>query len=391
MTTSRDNSETALKVIVVGGGIIGLATAAELSERGYAVALFEQGRIHEATSGNSHRIIHGGLRYLQQFQIGRVLRSLEAKHLAASQYPEEIVPLPCYLPVTGRGLQRGAILGVAGALYGMLSTLAGYPTEWSAIRSNEVVRELSPYFSHLPYRKAFQWHDARLKDPSALAKKLRDRVIAGGGEVKEGVRVEEVAPASEPSARSQWVRTTAGEFFADAVVLALGPQHGTVRLSPKRKEGRPQMWAKAFNLVLREELVRDVGVGIPTARGAALFCAPRSSGHDGPCSAVGTWYVPVPDQTVELVVTEEEQGKALREVSESLALPEPLSSDLVCGVEVGLLPAKGVRDGEPELMASEEIRAHDGVWSILSTKYTVFPVIAREIADAVGQYLSSER
>jgi len=69
-------TETAWDVVIVGGGIVGAGALLDATTRGLKVALVEQDDIASGTSSRSSRLIHGGLRYLEQFQIGLVREAL---------------------------------------------------------------------------------------------------------------------------------------------------------------------------------------------------------------------------------------------------------------------------------------------------------------------------
>jgi len=91
-------TETTFDVVLVGGGIYGVALAREAALRGLATALVEQRDFGSGTSANSLKIIHGGLRYLQQFDIPRVLESVRERRTMLHIAPHLVHPLPCAMP-----------------------------------------------------------------------------------------------------------------------------------------------------------------------------------------------------------------------------------------------------------------------------------------------------
>lgn len=359
-------------IIVAGGGIIGLATANKLSAEGFLVTLCEKGSLHGATSANSHCIIHGGLRYLQQFHFSRVWRSLRAKNICLEQYQDCVVPLKCFLPVPERGIKRSPILGLAGALYGAVSTLFGFPTEWSGICSAEEVKSVSKYFADLPAKKSFYWSDAWLQDPSRMSDKLRGEFEESGGTLRTECRIEQVKRTEEGFS----VQTGKGQTMTcDGFVSAVGPWHSSITLPNSHRWPISNGWAKAFNLLLSREVVDRVAVGITASGGEVLFFSPRG---DGKC-AIGTWYSVFEGSLEDLHVSEDEMEGALQEVNSASGTRTPLELSDVEAVEVGVLPMKGVRGEKPILYGEEVVEKHDGVVSILSTKYTTFPVVAEEV------------
>ena len=74
-------------ILVVGGGIHGAAIVREAADRGFKAALIEQGDFGQATSSNSQKIIHGGLRYLQQVDFKRMRQSITARRMVYANGP----------------------------------------------------------------------------------------------------------------------------------------------------------------------------------------------------------------------------------------------------------------------------------------------------------------
>ena len=93
-------------VLVVGGGIYGAALAREAALCGLSTALIEKGDFCSATSANSLKIIHGGLRYLQQFDILRLRNSVVERRAFLRTAAHLVHPLPCLMPTQGH-LMKG--------------------------------------------------------------------------------------------------------------------------------------------------------------------------------------------------------------------------------------------------------------------------------------------
>src|SRR5437762_3647293 len=100
-------------VLVVGGGIYGLAIAYDAAQRGLAVALIERDDFGSGASFNHLRTIHGGLRYLQHFDIGRARESLRERRTLARIAPDALRSQAFVLPLS-RSLTRGKMAMRAG-------------------------------------------------------------------------------------------------------------------------------------------------------------------------------------------------------------------------------------------------------------------------------------
>src|SRR5438477_12474224 len=107
-------------VLVVGGGIYGLAIAYDAAQRGLAVALVERADFGSGASFNHLRTIHGGLRYLQTLDVARARESASERRVIATIAPHAVRPIPFALPLYG-SLTRGVTAMRAGFMLDRLS------------------------------------------------------------------------------------------------------------------------------------------------------------------------------------------------------------------------------------------------------------------------------
>lgn len=91
-------AEDRFDVLVIGGGITGTGIALDAASRGFSVALVEKDDFASGTSGRSSRMIHGGLRYLEQYEVGLVHEALRERKILRQLAPHLIRPLPVFLP-----------------------------------------------------------------------------------------------------------------------------------------------------------------------------------------------------------------------------------------------------------------------------------------------------
>src|SRR5256885_9741580 len=85
-------------VVVVGGGITGAGVAFDAATRGYSVALVEKADFASGTSSRSSKLVHGGLRYLPNFDLGLVPEALLGRQLPVALAPHLVKPLPLTVP-----------------------------------------------------------------------------------------------------------------------------------------------------------------------------------------------------------------------------------------------------------------------------------------------------
>src|SRR6185436_20548619 len=89
-------------VLVVGGGITGCGVALDAASRGLRTALVERDDFASGTSSKSSKLVHGGLRYLQQREVGLVYEGLAERQVALRNAPHLVRVLPFLIPVLTR-------------------------------------------------------------------------------------------------------------------------------------------------------------------------------------------------------------------------------------------------------------------------------------------------
>src|SRR5438876_6244343 len=107
-------------VVVIGGGITGAGVALDAATRGYSVALLERADYASGTSSRSSKLIHGGLRYLQNFDLGLVREALLERRLMVMLAPHLVRPLPLVVPAF-EGARPDRLVGVVLNLYDVMS------------------------------------------------------------------------------------------------------------------------------------------------------------------------------------------------------------------------------------------------------------------------------
>ncbi len=113
-------SEDEFDVVVLGGGITGAGVALDAATRGYSVALLERADFASGTSSRSSKLIHGGLRYLQNFDLGLVREALLERALMVKLAPHLVRPLPLVVPAF-EGVRPDRLVGVGLNLYDVMS------------------------------------------------------------------------------------------------------------------------------------------------------------------------------------------------------------------------------------------------------------------------------
>jgi len=113
-------AEQEFDLVVVGGGITGAGVALDAATRGYSVALLERADYASGTSSRSSKLVHGGLRYLQNFDLALVREALLERQLMVALAPHLVHPLPLVVPAFD-GVRPDRLMGVGLNLYDAMS------------------------------------------------------------------------------------------------------------------------------------------------------------------------------------------------------------------------------------------------------------------------------
>jgi glycerol-3-phosphate dehydrogenase len=166
-------------VVVIGGGVTGAGVALDAASRGYTVALLERDDYAVGTSSRSSKMVHGGLRYLQNFDLGLVREALLERQLMVQLAPHLVYPTPFLVPTLGDD-KRNRMIGIGLNMYDVMSTtrvgmsrreraerLAGAdywaPDRHRTIAAEEVA-ELIPALADRDPREAYMFYDCQTDD-----------------------------------------------------------------------------------------------------------------------------------------------------------------------------------------------------------------------------------
>jgi len=366
--------------IILGGGISGLGVAREVASAGYSTLVLEAGTCGNATSNNTLRIIHGGFRYLQNFDLPRVIKSLNDQSALIHELPDAVQPLPCLMPLSRFGMKSRLPVTCAALLYSAIMRANGSPLAAPHIVSPEKIHStVKTLRTNAPYG-ALCWYDGVMTDPGAVTTHLTNAITSTGGSIREGTPVQRI----EGGNKSFTVHTASGErFTAKCVVNTLGPWLGSVQI-PERLAGFRPRWCKGFNLVIKQQLDPTYGIGIQSADGRLFFCVPRGTG-----TAIGTWYLPHPDISVAPTVSEHEIAQFLHAFNASL--PEVgINKHDIAHIDVGILPLDRTSPAGPQLIAHERIHECEGYIEVMSTKYTTFRSQGRRVANLIANMIAKK-
>lgn len=378
-------------VIVVGGGIQGVCLHYEASRRGLRSVLVEREDFGGATSWNSMRILHGGLRYLQDCDLARYAESVRARRWFLRMFPGLTEPLDCMMPMYGGGLKRpGAFriaTGMNRALMGLEGRRPGEP-RLSAGRALSA-RQVALRWHGVPRKGLLGgglWADAKMLSPERMVVHLLRLAEGWGGIALNRMRARQLVQ-QKGTVRGVVCEDLAGgsELRLDAPVVlnAAGPWCAEVAKGFGDK--RPELFTpvRTFNLILnREPFAHDALAVSPSRRNGRLyFLSPMGSRL-----VAGTGQFPCAEGDSDPAPSREEVGVFLDELNKAVPELEARESDIAC-VWSGVLPASYEGASEPGdraiVLDHADHGGPDGLISVSGVKFTTAPTLARRVIDKI--------
>jgi glycerol-3-phosphate dehydrogenase len=134
----KSNSERLFDVIVIGGGITGAGSARDAALRGLSCLLLEKGDFASGVTSKSTRLIHGGLRYLANFEMDLVAESLRERAILRKQAPYLIHPMPILIPLYKDDPHGRAVMSIGIHLYDLLSHEKDIPHYFTSNREKTI-------------------------------------------------------------------------------------------------------------------------------------------------------------------------------------------------------------------------------------------------------------
>jgi len=375
-------------LLIIGGGIHGLAAAYDAAQRGLSVALVERGDFGSGASFNHLKTVHGGLRYLQSGDLPRVRESIHERSALARMAPHLLTPLPYLIPTSRKLTRSRTALRAAFALDAALGhdrnrgVVPSLHLPTGRIVSRDECLRLFPGVPARPVTGAALWYDYQMRNPDrltlafALAADRHSACLANYVEALEPV----IAGGRVVAVRSRDLMTgTTFDIPARVVLNAAGAAAGVFMRSFACRED--VLLIKAMNVVTARP-GSGPALGSSTRDGRLLFAVPWQGRV-----MVGTSHGERPCAPDDLDVSGSELESFLREINEAFPALDLHLSDITL-VHRGVVPAVRRHDGTLALAGHHHIRNHarDGVGgavSVIGAKYTTGRRVAELAVDVV--------
>lgn len=378
-------------VLVIGGGIHGAISAWDAALRGLSVALIERGDFGGATSQNSLKIIHGGLRYLQDGNLARVRTMARERTTWMKIAPHLVHPLTCLTPTRHKLSRSRLVLGVALTANDFLSFDRDYQADpektlpRGKLISQGELANLLPGYDVRASTGAAVWHDAQIYNSERLLLSFILSAVEAGAEVANyveafgflqqgdritGVQARDIYSGEVFEIQSNVVLNCAGVWIDNVLEkISLRSEYAT---------------SVAMNIIV-DQVWSGIAAGLPSRPvdgrpPQILFFVPWRDK-----TMIGTWHIPWKQAPDQFGLTEDILQKFIDEINSAHPSLQ-ITLDCIQHVTWGFLPVnkadankdqvKLTRDGVViDHRQSDNIQ---GLISVLGVKYTTARAVAEK-------------
>ncbi len=371
---------TEFDVLVIGGGITGAGAALDAASRGLRVALVEARDLASGTSSRSSKLIHGGLRYLEQFDFKLVWEALRERDLLVSKLaPHLVKPVSFLYPLHRKVLERPYV-GAGLVLYDAMEGTKRPVPHHKHLTVRGALR-LAPGLKPAGLAGALLYYDAQTDDARYTVTVART-AAAHGALIANRVSAQKLLRGDEGQIVGARVRDEETgqelEVRAKRVVLCAGVWTDLVHELGGIRAGYKVRMSKGVHIVVPYEAIRaDTGI-ISRTEKSVLFIIPW-----GQRWIVGTTDTDWTGDRAEPTPTGEDIDYILEHANR--VLDRPLTRADVIGVYAGLRPLVAADDSKPTTKLSREHVVDTpvpGLTSIAGGKFTTYRLMARDVVDA---------
>lgn len=371
------NQTDPFDIIVVGGGATGLGAAVDAASRGHRTLLVEQDDFSKGTSSRSTKLVHGGVRYLQQGNISLVLEALRERGLLYRNAPHLVHNMAFVIP--NYKWWEGPFYGIGMKVYDRLAGKLGLNP--SRVLSREDVVEAIPTVETEHLTGGVRYHDGQFDD-SRLAVNLAQTAVSCGACVANYVRCVGLIKENNVVRGIKAIDRESGREFeirGKCVVNATGVFVDTLRRDDDSQSKDIVTVSQGIHLVLPKAfLPGSSAIMVPkTADGRVLFGVPW---HDH--VVFGTTDTPLDSKDMEPRAMEEERDFVMEHAAKYLA-KDPSFED-VRSIFAGLRPlVKSGEDGNTAAISRDHtiLVSESGLLTVTGGKWTTYRKMGEDIVD----------
>lgn len=391
----RRLESTDFDVVVIGGGITGVGCALDAASRGLRVALIERDDFASGTSSKSSKLVHGGIRYLQQGDIRLVYEALAERQILRRNAPHLVKVLPFLIPIfSTKGVVNRKLARAMGTAMWMYDLTGGLRIGKMHKRVSK--KQALEWFPTLPADKlmpSYLYYDAEADDARLVVTVARTAALRFGATLVNRTEVVDLQKDSSGNVNGVTVKADGRTFNVStkAVVNAAGVWSDDVRALDEAEHPRSIRPAKGVHITVPWSKVRNTVAAVIPVPGdkRSVFVVPW-----GQFTFVGTTDTDYTGPVDDPQCNEDDVEYLLRALNGSIT--ETVTTDDILGTWAGLRPL--VADPEAsgrtaDLSRRHKVRRSDsGVVTITGGKLTTYREMAADTIDEVlSEVLDADR
>ena len=374
-------------IAIIGGGATGVGIAVDAASRGYSVCLLEQSDFGKGTSSRSTKLVHGGVRYLQQGNISLVMEALKERGILRRNAPHLVHDLAFVVP--NYSWWEAPFYGIGMKVYDLLAGKYGFGK--SRLLSKEEVLSHIPTLEQTDLRGGVLYHDGQFDDSRLLIDLAQTaesqgavllnyaRVVTlsqGAGGLLNGIIFRDEEAGTEHAIQAKCVINATGAF--SDVIRRMDEPGASPMIAP----------SQGVHLVLaRSFLPGDAAIMVPrTSDGRVMFAIPW---HDH--TLLGTTDTPVDEAVLEPIALEQEIDFILETAGQYLS-KQPTRKD-VLSLFAGIRPLVKMKDGTKTAALARDhtiVISKSQLITIAGGKWTTYRKMAEDCVDQAVKLVKLE-
>lgn len=368
-------------VVIIGGGINGCGLLRDLALNGVSALLLDKGDFSSQTSQASSKMLHGGIRYLENFDFALVQEALEEKNLWLKLTPHLCFERDFYLPLYNYSKYKPFMLKAGLFLYDFLSHFQNKP---HAMLSPEEALKKIPSLDHKGLLGAGRYYDGVVDDAKLSLECLYDALLEDGIEAKSYHEVTGVRKTSDGHEVTYKSLRTGETYTVKAKFLVFTTGPFTDKLLPKLGiPWTPQLLpSKGIHLWLKKDTIRANGSVVLTTRdNRVVFVIPQRDSI-----LVGTTETPVDSDMFNITATKKEVLYLLDILKQYFPNSE-ISESSIISTFAGVRPLVK-EEGHDEALGKVSrfhkiYRPDQSTYVLIGGKYTTFRRMTQELAGEI--------
>ena len=364
--------KSAFDICIIGGGINGCGIARDAVGRGYKVLLIEQGDFASATSSASTKLIHGGLRYLENFEFGLVKKALRERDVLMGMAPHIIWPLQFILPHEPH--QRPLWMIRMGLyIYDFLSGKTKLKKSFKTICNNHILNN--------NFKKGISYSDCWADDARLVVLNAMD-AGARGAVVKTNTQCTSIEREDD-----EWVIACGKDqkYKAQMIVNASGPWASNVMKMVGEVKPQSLRLVKGSHIIVPKLYKSDECYILQNEDGRIVFTIP----YEGDYTLIGTTDVDLGDNPDQKIEISDGEITYLKNVVQKYFKNKIKNIDVVASY-AGVRPLADDDAGEAAYATRDydlNLQHVDGLpfLSVLGGKLTTYRVLAQEVVDKIDR------